>query len=99
MLDTERVRMGRLKLRLSQKRLGAMIGQDQAYVSRLERGHFPEISMTTLERPGRCFTGQYGFSGWAYGQRNRTTAHRASPSWPRVLTRWVLTRTSQRAGV
>ena len=50
MLDTERVRMGRLKLRLSQKRLGAMIGQDQAYVSRLERGHFPEISMTTLER-------------------------------------------------
>ena len=42
--------MGRLRLRLSQKRLGELIGQDQAYVSRLERGHLPEISMTTLER-------------------------------------------------
>jgi transcriptional regulator with XRE-family HTH domain len=50
MLDIERVRLKRLMLRLSQKRLGELIGQDQAYVSRLERGHFPEISMTTLER-------------------------------------------------
>ena len=49
MLDIERVRLKRLMLRLSQKRLGKLIGQDQAYVSRLERGHFPE-SMTTLER-------------------------------------------------
>ena len=50
MLDIERVRLKRLMLRLSQKRLGELIGQDQAYVSRLERGHFPEISMKTLER-------------------------------------------------
>ena len=50
MLDIERVRLKRLMLRLSQKRLGEMIGQDQAYVSRLERGQFPEISMKTLER-------------------------------------------------
>jgi transcriptional regulator with XRE-family HTH domain len=50
MLDTERIRMGRLRLRLSQKQLGELIGQDQAYVSRLERGEIAEITVTTLER-------------------------------------------------
>ena len=50
MLDTERIRMTRLRLRLSQRQLGGMIGQDQAYISRLERGEFAEITVTTLER-------------------------------------------------
>jgi transcriptional regulator with XRE-family HTH domain len=50
MLDTERMRMKRLKLRLSQQKLGELIGQDQAYISRLERGVITEITISTLER-------------------------------------------------
>jgi len=50
MLDRERLRMCRLKLRLTQDRLGTLLGQDQSYVSRLERGDFTEITVTTLER-------------------------------------------------
>jgi transcriptional regulator with XRE-family HTH domain len=48
MLDRERLRMRRLKLRLSQQRLGELIGQDQSYVSKLERGELTEITVTTL---------------------------------------------------
>jgi transcriptional regulator with XRE-family HTH domain len=50
MLDRDRLRMARLRLRLTQERLGKEIGQDQSYVSRLERGDFTEITVTTLER-------------------------------------------------
>lgn len=50
MLDVERLRMGRLRLRLSQKRLGELIGQDQAYISRLEHGEISDITVGTLER-------------------------------------------------
>ena len=50
MLDTERMRMKRLKLRLSQQKLGELIGQDQAYISRLERGVITDITISTLER-------------------------------------------------
>ena len=50
MLDRDRLRMSRLQLRLTQERLGKEIGQDQSYVSRLERGDFTEITVTTLER-------------------------------------------------
>ena len=50
MLHTERLRMRRLKLRLSQKRLGQMIGHDQGYVSRLERGEITDITVRTLAR-------------------------------------------------
>ena len=50
MLDAERVRMRRLKKRLSQGALGKAIGQDQAYVSRLENGAIKEITIQTLER-------------------------------------------------
>ena len=50
MLDTERVRMKRLKLRLSQQKLGELIGQEQAYISRLERGVMTDITLATLER-------------------------------------------------
>jgi len=42
--------MSRLRLRLTQERLGKEIGQDQSYISRLERGEFTEITVTTLER-------------------------------------------------
>jgi transcriptional regulator with XRE-family HTH domain len=50
MLDTERVRMRRLQLRISQKVLGERIGQDQAYISRLEHGEITDITIRTLER-------------------------------------------------
>ena len=50
MLDTERVRMCRLQLRISQKVLGERIGQDQAYISRLEHGEITDITIRTLER-------------------------------------------------
>ena len=49
-LDKERVRLRRLQLRISQQRLGEMIGQDQGYVSRLERGEITDITVRTLAR-------------------------------------------------
>jgi transcriptional regulator with XRE-family HTH domain len=55
MLDAERIRMHRLRLRLSQKRLGELVGQDQAYISRLERGEISEITVGTLERLADAF--------------------------------------------
>lgn len=50
MLDKDRLRLSRLQLRLTQQQLGSMIRQDQSYISRLERGDFTEITVTTLER-------------------------------------------------
>jgi transcriptional regulator with XRE-family HTH domain len=49
-LDRERVRMRRLRLRLSQEQLGSQIGHDQGYVSRLERGEIADITVRTLAR-------------------------------------------------
>jgi transcriptional regulator with XRE-family HTH domain len=49
-LDRERLRMQRLKLRLSQQQLGTQIGHDQGYVSRLERGEITDITVRTLAR-------------------------------------------------
>ncbi|PON13852.1 hypothetical protein C2W62_32170 [Candidatus Entotheonella serta] len=49
MLDAERVRMTRLKYRISQKRLAEMIGQHQSYISRIERGEHTAITIQTLE--------------------------------------------------
>jgi transcriptional regulator with XRE-family HTH domain len=49
-LHVERLRMRRLKLRLSQQRLGKMIGHDQGYISRLERGEITDITVRTLAR-------------------------------------------------
>jgi transcriptional regulator with XRE-family HTH domain len=42
--------MARLGLRRSQGDLGKAIGQDQSYVSKLERGEIQEITISTLER-------------------------------------------------
>jgi transcriptional regulator with XRE-family HTH domain len=50
MLDRDRLRMARLRLRLSQETLGRAIGQDQSYVSKLERGDLLDITINTLER-------------------------------------------------
>jgi transcriptional regulator with XRE-family HTH domain len=50
MLDRDRLRMRRLKLRLSQQQLGQTIGHDQGYISRLERGEITEITVRTLAR-------------------------------------------------
>jgi transcriptional regulator with XRE-family HTH domain len=49
MLDAERVRMTRLKYRISQRALAEMIGQRQSYISRLERGDITAITVQTLE--------------------------------------------------
>jgi len=43
-------------LRLSQQRLGATIGHDQGYVSRLERGEITEITVRTLARLAQALT-------------------------------------------
>ena len=50
MLDRERLRIRRLKLRMSQQQLGTKIGHDQGYVSRLERGEITDITVRTLAR-------------------------------------------------
>jgi len=49
-LDRERLRLQRLQLRLSQQQLGAQIGHDQGYISRVERGEITEITVRTLAR-------------------------------------------------
>jgi transcriptional regulator with XRE-family HTH domain len=49
MLHSERLRMRRLKLRLSQRTLGKKIGLDQAYISKLERGQLEGMTVQTLE--------------------------------------------------
>jgi transcriptional regulator with XRE-family HTH domain len=50
MLDRDRLRLARLKLRLSQGTLGEAIGKDQSYVSKLERGEVQDITIHTLAR-------------------------------------------------
>ena len=50
MLERERLRLRRLQLHLSQQQLGAQIGHDQGYVSRLERGEITDITVRTLAR-------------------------------------------------
>jgi transcriptional regulator with XRE-family HTH domain len=40
--------MTRLRLRMSQESLGKAIGQDQQYISKLERGHVAKITVPTL---------------------------------------------------
>jgi len=49
-LDRERLRLQRLTLRLSQQQLGMQIGQDQGYISRIERGEVTDITVRTLAR-------------------------------------------------
>ena len=50
MIDKERIRLRRLELRLSQADLGKALGQDQAYVSKIEHGLITDITVRTLER-------------------------------------------------
>lgn len=49
MLDGDRIRLRRLKLKMPQRTFGKLIGQDQAYVSRLEAGKI-DLTATMLER-------------------------------------------------
>lgn len=49
-LQRQRVRERRERLRLSQEQLGEAIGQDQAYVSRLESGEIHRITLPILAR-------------------------------------------------
>jgi transcriptional regulator with XRE-family HTH domain len=53
MLDVDRIRLRRLELRLSQKALGEAIGQDQAYMSRVENRIITDVTAETLARIAR----------------------------------------------
>jgi transcriptional regulator with XRE-family HTH domain len=50
MFDGRYVRKRRRALDLSQRALAQAIGQDQAYISKLEGGHLSGITIQTLER-------------------------------------------------
>jgi transcriptional regulator with XRE-family HTH domain len=50
MLDRNCIYLARCARHLTQRQLGERIGQDQSYISRLERGELTEITVTTLER-------------------------------------------------
>jgi transcriptional regulator with XRE-family HTH domain len=53
MLDTNRIRLRRLELRLSQRAVGKAIGQDQGYMSRVENGIITDVTAETLGRIAR----------------------------------------------
>jgi transcriptional regulator with XRE-family HTH domain len=54
MIDVDRIRLRRLELRLSQAALGKAIHQDQAYISRIERGQVAGMTVVMLERIARA---------------------------------------------
>jgi transcriptional regulator with XRE-family HTH domain len=49
-VDGSRLQQARLRENLSQQGLGELIGKDQQYVSKLERGVLPGMTVETLER-------------------------------------------------
>jgi transcriptional regulator with XRE-family HTH domain len=53
MLDSHKIRERRRALRMTQRELGAQLGQDQSYVSRLERGVITGITVETFEQLAR----------------------------------------------
>lgn len=50
MVQGDRLRKARQRVQLSQQRLGVLIGHDQQYISKLERGVLPGMTVETLER-------------------------------------------------
>ena len=50
MIDVDRIRLRRLELRLTQADVGKAIGQDQAYISKIERGQVAGMTVAMLER-------------------------------------------------
>jgi transcriptional regulator with XRE-family HTH domain len=50
MLDRQFLRQARERVHLSQQALGAQIGQDQQYISKLERGVLENMTIGTLLR-------------------------------------------------
>jgi transcriptional regulator with XRE-family HTH domain len=50
MILGERLRQARQRAQLSQQRLGELIGQDQQYISKLERDVLPGMTVETLEQ-------------------------------------------------
>ena len=53
MIAADKIRLRRLELRLSQEALGKAVGQDQAYISRLETGRITDFTAVTLARLAR----------------------------------------------
>ena len=54
MIDIDRIRLRRLELRLTQADLGKAIDQDQAYISKIERGQVSGMTVAMLERIARA---------------------------------------------
>ena len=54
MIDVDRIRLRRLELRLTQADVGKAIGQDQAYISKIERGQVAGMTVAMLERIARA---------------------------------------------
>jgi len=50
MIHGELLRQARQQAQLSQQRLGELIGQDQQYISKLERSVLPGMTVETLEQ-------------------------------------------------
>lgn len=50
MIDHDRIRILRLTQRLTQASLGKVIGQDQAYISKIENGTLTGMTVAMLER-------------------------------------------------
>jgi len=50
MIRGDRLRNARQRVEMSQQRLGELVGQDQQYISKLEREVLPGMTVETLER-------------------------------------------------
>jgi transcriptional regulator with XRE-family HTH domain len=50
MLHPAQLKALRHRCKLSQETLGRLIGQDQAYISKLERGQVRDVTVTTLRQ-------------------------------------------------
>ena len=59
MIDVDRIRLRRLELRLTQADLGKAIGQDQGYISKIERGQVAGMTVAMLERIARALRSRH----------------------------------------
>jgi DNA-binding XRE family transcriptional regulator len=54
MIDSNKIRKRRRELDMSQEALGKAVGQDQAYISHIERGRITDITATSLAKIARA---------------------------------------------
>jgi len=60
MIHVDRIRLRRLELRLTQAELGKAIDQDQAYISKIERGLVAGMTVAMLERLAKALKVKVG---------------------------------------